>query len=492
VSIHTAAYDGDLEIVKSQVQNVETLDDKGFNALYYAAQTGQNHVVEFLLDHGAKPDVLLGEESTPFHAAVWAGHLEITKLFISRKADIGCRDGDGRTVLHAAARRGYTEIAKLLVENGADIEAASSGGTTPIGLAAHDGSVDIVVFLAGEGANVNIKNQAGDSPSHIAASNGHTKVLKVLLNLGADINATGGSDRTLIYAAAVGGHAETVEFLADRGADLEKASSSGHSPLEAAIYFGKTETARLLHDKVAVARTQTDKFKSLVINTGCTPYAPFPSQLKLHETVIRGNKYIGSEANRKLYRIKATPPRAVAGTVSLHNGSSESATVMAQGGNIPGTLHEFIRIAILPDQVGTTIILRTSLLDDEQTVRFCFTTYKKVQQKDDPNSTTEEPLDFEWRIKQGEFSQGDAHELTLVQQKRPGSTIENIYTDPIAVAKISHPAGGFALPFELSLERSLDNPTIVTVIMTALLIGLRYNNGTATKSHVRARLGYKD
>ena len=146
VSLHTAAYIGDLQTVEKLIDAGANVDanEKGVTALLCAAKAGQTAVAKLLIANGA--DVNAGEWTplqeaashskemvelllakgadvntgkwTPLHNAV-SGHYEIVELLIAKGANVNARDGFGRTPLFYAQNQGRTKIVELLLKHGA-------------------------------------------------------------------------------------------------------------------------------------------------------------------------------------------------------------------------------------------------------------------------------------------------------------------------------------------------------------------------------------
>ena len=126
ISIHDAATEGDIEIVKQHLAAGADVELKCVNC----------------------GGTVLGH-------AVSGGHIEIVELLISKGADVNAKfDDDGATPLHIAAGEGHKEIVELLVAEGADVNAKfDDGGATPLHLAAQEGHKEIVELLVAEGAD---------------------------------------------------------------------------------------------------------------------------------------------------------------------------------------------------------------------------------------------------------------------------------------------------------------------------------------------------
>jgi ankyrin repeat protein len=77
-------------------------------------------VVQFLLDHGADPNIGAwngdGTGETPLHYASESGRIEIARLLIEHGASVEVQDKAGRTPLDVASGEQHDEMIKLLLE----------------------------------------------------------------------------------------------------------------------------------------------------------------------------------------------------------------------------------------------------------------------------------------------------------------------------------------------------------------------------------------
>jgi ankyrin repeat protein len=95
--------------------DLQRADGYKYTALHTAAYDGRLEVCRLLLDWGARVDTVEGEEKrTALHWAASRGHLSVVKLLVERGADVRLEDGDGRTAADRAWREGHKDVADWL------------------------------------------------------------------------------------------------------------------------------------------------------------------------------------------------------------------------------------------------------------------------------------------------------------------------------------------------------------------------------------------
>uniref|UniRef100_A0A673KZF8 Ankyrin repeat and SOCS box protein 18-like n=1 Tax=Sinocyclocheilus rhinocerous TaxID=307959 RepID=A0A673KZF8_9TELE len=125
--------------------------------LCIAAAQGFSECLQYLLEHGAHPNLIAG----------------------------------GKAALHEACANANTECVELLLEHGlylrfgACVNHSSSSGETPLGVVCGV----ICRLLLAYGAKINSSDKERRSPLHKAARNVQLKLAELLLDHGADINA---------------------------------------------------------------------------------------------------------------------------------------------------------------------------------------------------------------------------------------------------------------------------------------------------------------
>jgi ankyrin repeat protein len=125
------------------------------------------------------------------HEAAWKGNIEAVKQHLAAGTDVDVKGGYSstadtltikladRTPLHEAASWGHMEIAELLIDNGADVNVKSGFGQTPLHWACNEGR-HVAELLIAKGADVNAKDEEGFTPMDHAAIGGNKKIADLL------------------------------------------------------------------------------------------------------------------------------------------------------------------------------------------------------------------------------------------------------------------------------------------------------------------------
>lgn len=103
---------------------VNDLSRDGWTAVHVASYFGQKDAVQFLLEHGASPNIVSRnpEAKTPLHSAVTGvgDRSAIVLLLLRHGADLAVRDAEGHLGIDLARREGDAEVVKLLERKSAE------------------------------------------------------------------------------------------------------------------------------------------------------------------------------------------------------------------------------------------------------------------------------------------------------------------------------------------------------------------------------------
>lgn len=237
-ALHFAVRDGNKRAVRALVEgsanvNIQSLSDKT-PPLTQAIFNGQFEIANYLLDHGANPNLINSDGVGPLFATIdvqWANsrnypspsveqetvtYLDLMKALLARGADPNVRttrelwfrgrldddwvDSIGATAFWRAAQSHDVDAMKLLVAAGADPNVGTKQGCSPLQVAAGfgfeysftvvkpDSRFETVKYLVEDlKANVNSRDDLGYTPLHGAAYVGDNEVVKYLVSKGANV-----------------------------------------------------------------------------------------------------------------------------------------------------------------------------------------------------------------------------------------------------------------------------------------------------------------
>ena len=203
----------------------------GRTPLMYAAMTGEQELVDLLLQHGASrsPETSPGwcisdTPATLCTAADWArlyGFVELALYLDGESPPIY------RNTLHYAAKHGDTEQMRRLIRSGADVnEKEHLSKLTPlhyaVGTDEYGGGMEAVEILMEAGADPNVGDFSGRTPLAEAAIYGKEEEARTLIDMGARADneqmqgcATGFSE---YQWAKERGRDDLAEYMVEQGA----------------------------------------------------------------------------------------------------------------------------------------------------------------------------------------------------------------------------------------------------------------------------------
>ncbi|XP_043936604.1 B-cell lymphoma 3 protein isoform X2 [Protopterus annectens] len=116
----------------SSCVDLEKTNFEGFSPLHVSVNSGNKEIVNLLLEHGARIDVVDSKSGrTPLIHAVEKDDLEMVNLLIEHSANVNLQTFSGNTALHSASGRGLLDIVRVLLKNGADTSIKNYHNDTP-------------------------------------------------------------------------------------------------------------------------------------------------------------------------------------------------------------------------------------------------------------------------------------------------------------------------------------------------------------------------
>lgn len=227
---------------------------------------GRSDLVRLLVDHGASPIELSGQEAftaaiargdeiearrllegnpefllspAPFFVAIRQGKPEIAALALRLGVSPDAQTRDGVRALHEAAGSDAIEIVALLVEAGAEIDPIERRyGSTPLGWARHQGASATQVYLASRSHDIQALCEAAEIE----------RLETLFAEAPALTNAPARSGQPPLFCLPEDDTSacDLVEFLLAAGADPTVRNAQGLTPAQVARKQGLLDAAALL------------------------------------------------------------------------------------------------------------------------------------------------------------------------------------------------------------------------------------------------------
>lgn len=158
-----------IALLISEDAYLDLADQYGMTPLLAAIKNRRSNIVKMLLEAGADPNLLGGEEEVPVVKAIESQHPGIVRALLERGADLDVAEYCSQTLLEMAIARKNDEIVDALIAAGADVdERLKDDRDTALILACRIGYVHGVEKLLDADADVTARNNAGHSAADVA------------------------------------------------------------------------------------------------------------------------------------------------------------------------------------------------------------------------------------------------------------------------------------------------------------------------------------
>ncbi|KAI6750430.1 hypothetical protein HG530_014711 [Fusarium avenaceum] len=273
--LHYAAMKGDKDKAKLLFIAGATIDIWGLTGrspLHTAAVHGHVKVVEYLWVK-AKQELRDRSGWTVLHLAAMSGNESVVQFLVDLEIDKEANDRNGRTALHTlrqwrerkrwdtlhlAAMAGKKDVVKFLIDHGFDKEVEDSNYMRPLGLAADYGHEAVAGLLIAHGADYNWENNLSETLLHMASRGPNNEALiQFFLDKGFDINLSNRTNASPLICAVIKGRTSNVEVLLKNDADTEKFDVYGRTALCHAASYERVHLVQLLLNNGASTEVTT-------------------------------------------------------------------------------------------------------------------------------------------------------------------------------------------------------------------------------------------
>jgi ankyrin repeat protein len=159
--------------------NLAIRDRLNRNALWFAAGSGNEQIVDILLAAGAPVDGSALQQS-PLFAAVQAGRSGVVRRLLRKGLLPDAKNAAGDTPLISAAALGDAAVLRTLLDGGASVDAQNAAGNTALIVATREGHTEVCQALLKAGANAGLRNQDGSDAVDTATRRHLTAIVALL------------------------------------------------------------------------------------------------------------------------------------------------------------------------------------------------------------------------------------------------------------------------------------------------------------------------
>jgi len=330
-------------------------NDLGLMPIHYAAQKGNEKIVELLLQSGANANVEDANGKTPLYWAAKKGHQKVVNILLSSKSvDVNYKTVWGMTALHEAARGGNTDALETLLGRGAEVDCRDIDGRTPLYWASERGHPKAVEFLLEKKADPMLLDLDKRNPLHRAARYGHTDVVRILIEKGkVDVDSQDPLQETALCWAARNGHIDTADLLLSSGASLQHLLAGNPSVFHEVIQGGNDEMIKFLVKKGLDVNTEDTEGKTAL------HYAAAAGKGKTVALLVAQ----GADANKRDQEGKA-PLDEAAG-----EGTGEAVEALLQSKTEDGSTEKALQHAIKSQNIETVETLLNNKRDNKEDLK---------------------------------------------------------------------------------------------------------------------------
>ena len=273
-SLLNQAKEGHLENVQLLLSagiSADSVDEKGYPVLIWAAAKGHAAVVDALLSAGADKDKKDKDGDTALLSAVKSKKLEAAKVLLSAGVNTNVIDKKGWTPLRLAIMDKSEDMVQALVQEGADINELSDHGNTILMKYMEVVTPEIARILVEASSLENLRdilNKDGENALTVAIMRDRSDVLSYIIEKGADINAQEwGAKKKLPLQKSLSFNAiKCFDLFMQRGVNISYRDKNGRTVMHDAAYYLKDKNYEIVQKLVAA-----DADVNAKDNTGKTP-----------------------------------------------------------------------------------------------------------------------------------------------------------------------------------------------------------------------------
>ena len=275
--IFWAAYKDNLPMMQYLLDNgakTDIIDSHGYSLMNFAAATGQlnTKIYNFCLEHGADPSKERNHDGANVLLLV-APYIKDTSLieyFIKKGVNLRSTDNNGNGIFNYAAKAGNIQLMDYLIKQGLPYKDPVKDGSNAMIFASRGtrgvtNTLETFKYLERLGISPNVVTKNGNTPLHSIAYRGKDiDIFKYFLSKGVNINQADDQGNTPFLNAALFNKLEIVQYLSPFVSDLNIQNKEGLTALTSALRRNSVDVVTFLLEKGADVNVKDAKGNNLV------------------------------------------------------------------------------------------------------------------------------------------------------------------------------------------------------------------------------------
>lgn len=218
--------------------DVNEICEPYYTALNAAAYFGRLRMIQWLLRHGADPNLAGGRHGSPLSAALEGGSGDVaaivSELVEGGHANVNYVTKNGVSVLRMAVDQGLTDVVRILVRHGAGTDGEKPARQPVVLEAVQAGQISILDDLLKDPPNLLVRDKFGRSLLSVAIVTRRHRVVEWLLDradsMDVAINSGDHAGRTPLILCVLKRNANLAKLLS-KGPDIDATDCEGKTAL---------------------------------------------------------------------------------------------------------------------------------------------------------------------------------------------------------------------------------------------------------------------
>lgn len=244
--------EGKVPLLQDAGVDIFATDNKGKNALMYAAESSNVCAADLLLKMGIDVNARDDCGETALLYAADGDCVAMVNLLLNYGADIEARSYSGLTPLLKSAREpDCAEIDQVLLKRGANIFAQDQRGFDALDYSIMEWNYELTEQLLKQGIHRKRATHSLTSTLYFAIQSRDIYLVDLLVEYEVPINGYSADGLTPLLYCIQNGYEGAARYFLDHGADLELADSNGCTPLMYAVQHEAQQVLQALIEKGA-------------------------------------------------------------------------------------------------------------------------------------------------------------------------------------------------------------------------------------------------